>query len=55
MSRLFQSRRVETHKRLAAKDVAENNHLWVFPTEPEHGTTDQAALKNNPLLGRPTR
>lgn len=39
--------------RLAAKDVIENKHLWVFPTESGFGSGTEsslAAMKNNPLL-----
>ena len=42
--------------RLAAQDVAENKHLWVFPTEGGFGSgteSAEAAMKGNPLL-RPT-
>jgi len=34
--------------RLAAKDVADNNHLWVFPTSSGHGTLSK--ISDNPLL-----
>lgn len=37
--------------RLAARDVADNNHLWVFPTSSGHGTVNK--ISENPLL-RPT-
>jgi hypothetical protein len=37
--------------RLAQKDVAENNHLWFFPTESGFGT--EAAGRGHPLL-KPT-
>lgn len=39
--------------RAAAKDVIENKHLWVFPTEGGFGSGSEAAtaaMKNNPLL-----
>ncbi len=42
-----------TSPRLAQKDVVENNHLWVFPTDTGFGSGSagsQAALANNPLL-----
>jgi hypothetical protein len=42
--------------RLAQKDVIENKHLWVFPTDSGFGSGTEsaaAAMKNNPLL-RPT-
>jgi hypothetical protein len=40
--------------RLAARDVAENKHLWVFPTDLGYGTGGiEAAAKGNPML-RPT-
>jgi hypothetical protein len=34
--------------RLAAKDVAENNHLWFFPTESGFGTVNK--ISDNPML-----
>jgi hypothetical protein len=34
--------------RLAAKDVLENKHLWVYPTESGFGT--ETKIANNPLL-----
>jgi hypothetical protein len=34
--------------RLAAKDVAENNHLWFFPTEQGFGTVNK--ISDNPML-----
>jgi len=34
--------------RLAAHDVAENNHLWFFPTSSGHGTLSK--ISDNPLL-----
>lgn len=34
--------------RLAAKDVAENNHLWFFPTEHGFGTVNK--ISDNPML-----
>lgn len=37
--------------RLAAVDVADNNHLWVFPTESGFGTVSK--ISDNPML-RPT-
>jgi hypothetical protein len=39
--------------RLAAKDVAENSHLWFFPTRQGFGTVSKKELANNPML-RPT-
>ncbi len=41
--------------RLAQKDLIENNHLWVFPTDSGFGSGPEAAaaMKDNPLL-RPT-
>lgn len=38
--------------RLAAEDVKQNNHLWVFPTDAGFGGADDAAATSgNPLLG----
>jgi hypothetical protein len=38
--------------RLAAEDVKNNNHLWVFPTEAGFGTgADAGGAAGNPLLG----
>lgn len=34
--------------RLAAKDVAENNHLWFYPTEQGFGTVNK--ISDNPML-----
>lgn len=34
--------------RLAARDVAENNHLWFFPTEHGFGTVNK--ISDNPML-----
>ncbi|HMH96295.1 MAG TPA: hypothetical protein VK577_06915, partial [Bradyrhizobium sp.] len=36
--------------RLAAKDVAENNHLWFFPTEGGFGAEKGAASAEHPML-----
>ena len=40
-----------TNPRMAAIDVAENNHLWFFPTEGGFGTVNK--ITDNPML-RPT-
>jgi hypothetical protein len=37
-----------TNPRLAARDVAENNHLWFFPTEGGFGTVNK--ITDNPML-----
>ena len=37
-----------TNPRLAAVDVAENNHLWFFPTEGGFGTVNK--ITDNPML-----
>ena len=37
-----------TNPRLAAWDVAENNHLWFFPTESGFGTVNK--ITDNPML-----
>lgn len=37
--------------RLAAEDVKNNNHLYIYPTAEGHGTGDAAASAGNPLLG----
>lgn len=39
-----------TNPRLAAKDVAENNHLWFFPTEGGFGAEKGAASAEHPML-----
>ena len=54
----------ERSPRLANKDMRDNNHLWVFPTDQGFGSSAEraAALADNPLLaqtgitidGRPT-
>jgi hypothetical protein len=38
--------------RLAQKDVAENNHLWVYPTDSGFGSGPEAAaaVRDNPML-----
>lgn len=41
-----------TTPRLAAMDITENNHLWVFPTTSGFGSGPEAdaAIQNNPML-----
>ena len=44
----------EASPRLAQQDVAENNHLWVFPTDLGYGSGTGVVAGNNPML-QPTK